>query len=47
MATPWWSYQKNEDPLEAIVREINEETGLSSDYKKYNDFVFLCQLTKF
>ncbi len=37
---PGGHIEKNEDPLEAIVREINEETGLSSDYKKYNDFVF-------
>tara|TARA_B100000214_G_scaffold375374_1_gene361433 strand:- start:1114 stop:1665 length:552 start_codon:yes stop_codon:yes gene_type:complete len=37
---PGGHIEKNEDPLEAIVREINEETGLSSDYKKYNDFVY-------
>ena len=40
---PGGHIEKNEDPLEAIVREINEETGLSSDYKKYNDFVFPVQ----
>ncbi|MFL2665106.1 MAG: NUDIX hydrolase [Dehalococcoidia bacterium] len=36
---PGGHIEKNEDPLQAIIREINEETGLSSNYNN-NNFVF-------
>ncbi|MBA31538.1 MAG: hypothetical protein CL748_03310 [Chloroflexi bacterium] len=37
---PGGHIEENEDPLQAIIREIKEETGLSSDNKKNNNFVY-------